>query len=78
MHIKVRVKTGAKNESVRSVSGSEFEISVREKPEQNAANRRVVELLALTLHIPATKLHIVKGHRKPSKILSVDTDSRAI
>jgi len=70
MHIKVRVKTGAKNESIREVSEGKFEISVREKPEANMANERVVALVALHLGVPVKKIRIVKGHHHPSKILS--------
>ena len=71
MHIKVRVKTGAKNESIREVSEGKFEIAVREKPEANMANERVVELVALYLKVPVKRVRIVKGHHHPSKILSV-------
>ena len=71
MHIKVRVKTGAKNESIREVSEGKFEISVREKPEANMANERVVALVALHLGVPVKKIRIVKGHHHQSKILSV-------
>ncbi|OGG53336.1 hypothetical protein A3C20_04755 [Candidatus Kaiserbacteria bacterium RIFCSPHIGHO2_02_FULL_55_25] len=71
MHVKVRVKTGAKNESIREVSEGKFEIAVREKPEANMANERVVELVALYLKVPVKRVRIVKGHHHPSKILSV-------
>ena len=71
MHIKVRVKTGAKNESIREVSEGKFEMSVREKPESNMANERVVELVALHLGVPVKKIRIVKGHHNQSKILII-------
>ena len=71
MHIKVRVKTGAKNESVRKISDVHFEVAVREKPENNAANARVIGLIAAKLGVPASKIRIIKGHHIPSKILSV-------
>ncbi|MEK7093281.1 MAG: DUF167 domain-containing protein [Patescibacteria group bacterium] len=70
MHIKVRVKTGAKNESIRELPDGRFEISVREKPEANMANNRVAELVAEHLGVSAKKVRIVKGHHHPSKILS--------
>ncbi len=70
MHIKVRVKTEAKNESVRELAVGRYEISVREKPEDNLANRRVIVLLAERLGIPAKNIRIIKGHHHPSKILS--------
>ncbi len=71
MYIKVRVKTGAKNETVRKVTDGIFEISVREKPEQNAANKRVLELIARELRIRASALRIVSGHHRPSKVLAI-------
>lgn len=75
MHIKVRVKTGAKNENIKKVSDDHYEISVREKPEANMANKRVLALIAVALKIPAARIRITKGHRSPSKILSIDSRS---
>lgn len=71
MYLKVRVKTKAKNESVKKVSADHYEVSVREKPEGNAANKRVLTLMARELGIPAARLRITKGHHSPSKILTV-------
>ena len=71
MHIKVRVKTGAKNEEVRKVSEDLFDISVREKPEQNMANDRVVALVARGLEVPASRVRIVRGHYRTSKTLQI-------
>lgn len=71
MHITVKVKTGAKNESVRRLSGERFEISVREKAEGNLANRRVLQLVAQHLGVPLKQVRITKGHHQPSKILSI-------
>ena len=86
MHIKVRVKTGAKNESIKQIvvphQNTEvqppylaFEVSVREKPEANMANKRVLALMAKALKIPAARIRITKGHHSPSKILSIDSHS---
>ena len=71
MHITVRVKTGAKQESVRKISADRFEITVREKPENNLANRRVVALVAIEFGVPASKIRVLKGHRRRSKTLSI-------
>jgi uncharacterized protein YggU (UPF0235/DUF167 family) len=71
MHIAVRVKTGAKSESIRKLSDGRFEIGVREKPENNLANRRVIALIALKFGVPASYVRIIKGHRRPSKLFSV-------
>ncbi len=71
MLIKVRVTTGAKNEKVKKVADDHFEISVREKPENNAANHRIIALVAMALRVPIKAVRIIKGHRSPSKILSI-------
>ena len=71
MYIKVRAKTGAKNESVHRVSAEHFEISVREKPKNNLANHRTIALIAAELGVAPAKIRIVKGHRSPSKTLSI-------
>lgn len=68
--IKVRIKTGAKNERIEKVA-DRYEVSVREKPERNAANARLLTLLARELHVAPERLRIVKGHRSPSKTITL-------
>lgn len=75
MHIKVRVHTGAKKEVVEEKSAAHLAIWVKEKPEQNRANRRVLELVAAHYRVPANRVHLVSGHHAPSKILLVDSES---
>lgn len=70
MLIKVRVKTGVKNDSIRKI-GDRYNIAVREKPEQNAANLKVLALLAAELGIPTKKLRITKGQHSPSKTITM-------
>ncbi len=71
MYIKVRVRTGAKKESVEQLAGDRFAISVKEPAERNQANERVVELVAMHFKISPAKIRIKSGHHSPSKILSV-------
>jgi uncharacterized protein YggU (UPF0235/DUF167 family) len=71
MLITVRVTTGAKKEAVRKISDDRFEISVREKPENNIANHRIVALVAIEFGVPESKIRILKGHRHRSKTLSL-------
>lgn len=72
MYIKVRVKTGRKKESIEQVSEASFKISVKEKPERNSANARIVKIIAERLGIPAKKVRIISGHHSPSKMLSIE------
>jgi len=72
MYIRVRVKTEMKKESMRKRSDTHFELSVKEKPLQNLANKRVIERIAAHFGVPIGKVRIVSGHHSPSKILSVE------
>lgn len=74
VYIKVKVNAGAKKEEIVRKSGISFQVSVKEKPLRNLANRRVVELLAKQFHLPPNKVRIVSGHHSGSKILSVDIE----
>jgi uncharacterized protein YggU (UPF0235/DUF167 family) len=44
---------------------------VREKPENNLANHRIVALVAIEFGVPASKISILKSHRHRSKTLSI-------
>lgn len=71
MYVKARVIAGVKKEAVHEVSKTHFEISVREKPLQNLANKRIIELIARHFKVPKKAVRIVSGHKSPSKILSI-------
>lgn len=72
MYVKVRVKAGAKNESIKKVA-DRYDISVREKAEGGMANARVLALVARQLGVAQKKILIIKGQRSPSKTLEVRT-----
>jgi len=69
--VHVKVRAGAKKESFLKLSETQFKISVKEKAEQNRANRRVIELVAAEFRISPEKVRILSGHHSPSKILVV-------
>ncbi|OGG79539.1 hypothetical protein A3A39_00830 [Candidatus Kaiserbacteria bacterium RIFCSPLOWO2_01_FULL_54_13] len=70
MYVKVRVKANARREEFEKVSETSFKISVREKAQEDAANRRVVELVAAHFKVPIKSVRIIRGHRTSSKVLS--------
>lgn len=72
MYLKVFVTPGARKEAVEEV-GDTLRIAVREPAEQNRANMRVRELVALRLGLPFGKVRILTGHRSRSKMMSIDT-----
>ncbi|MCA9354715.1 MAG: DUF167 domain-containing protein [Candidatus Kaiserbacteria bacterium] len=71
MYIRVRVKAGARKESVSRVSETEFHMSVREPAERNMANKRVRELLAGAVGARPEDVKIITGHHSPTKIFDV-------
>ena len=72
MYIKVEVLAGAKEESVEKTGCDSFVISVREKAEQNSANRRILELIRTEFGGRGVVVKIISGHHSPRKILSVE------
>lgn len=74
MYIRVRVLTGAREETLSKVSDDHFDVRVREKAERNMANKRVMQLIAQHFGILVGKVRIINGHHSPGKILSVDIE----
>lgn len=68
-YVRAVVSAGARRESIRQEPDGSFRIAVKEPAEQNAANRRVLVLVANALGLSARQLRIVSGHHKPSKML---------
>lgn len=71
MLIKVKTYPCAKKEEVIQIGQDAFKVSVREKPENGAANARARELLALYFAVPAGKVHLIKGARESHKIFEI-------
>jgi uncharacterized protein YggU (UPF0235/DUF167 family) len=72
MYIHVTVTAGARKESIKETKPNYFTISVREKPERNMANKRILELIAEHFGISASRVRITNGHRHPSKLLVIE------
>jgi uncharacterized protein YggU (UPF0235/DUF167 family) len=72
MYLKAKIKTRAKKEELKEISEDCFEISVKEKPEGNLANRRVIRLIAGHFGVSAGRVRIVNGHHHPHKLMIVE------
>ena len=70
MYIKVKVTANAKREVVEKISEDHYDISVKEKAENNKANKRVVEIISKIF--TCKNIKIISGHHSPSKILSIE------
>jgi len=71
MYVKITALTGQKQEFLREENNGRFVVSVKEKPEQNMANRKILEIIASYFKVPVSKVKIVSGHHKPSKIFDI-------
>lgn len=72
MYIRIRVKAGARKESVTKVSDTEFHVAVREPAERNLANKRVKELLAGACGARPEDVRLITGHHSPTKIFNIE------
>ncbi len=70
MYIKVKVITESRKEEIKKVKDDHYDISIREKAENNKANNRILEIFR-DLY-PNVSIKIISGHHSPSKILSID------
>lgn len=71
MQISVRVVAGAKMEGVEALPNNRFRVSVKAKAKAGAANERALELIAKHFGVTTKKVRIVRGHKTPSKIISI-------
>ncbi len=74
MYVKVRVYPVMKKEVVKKLAEHHFEIITKAPAEQNAANHRVRELIAVEYNVTEKQVRLVTGHHSPSKILEVISD----
>jgi uncharacterized protein YggU (UPF0235/DUF167 family) len=72
MYIKVAVIVNSKKENFVQKNKDHFEISVKDKAENNMANKKVIELLAKHFDISTKSIRIINGHHHPHKLLIVD------
>lgn len=70
MYVKVRAITKSKEEKVIKKTEDSYVIYVKEKPEMNVANKRLVAILKDITKMK--NVRIINGHHSPSKIFSVD------
>jgi uncharacterized protein YggU (UPF0235/DUF167 family) len=70
-YIKVRVKTKQKKEEIINKGKDSFEVSLKEKAEQGAANKRLLEILNNHYSYPMGGITIINGHHNPIKLLKV-------
>jgi uncharacterized protein YggU (UPF0235/DUF167 family) len=71
MYLHITVRPGTKKELFEKTKSETYVVSVKEEAKENAANTRVLELLALHLRVPKNKLRMRTGHRGRKKVIEV-------
>jgi len=72
MYIKVKIRAGAKEETIKKIRHDFYEISVKEKAERNNANKRILDIIRNIFS--CKNVRIVSGHHSPSKIINVENE----
>ena len=70
MYIKVKMRPNSRKEQIEKVSDDHYNVSVKEKAENNRANDRLLEIMRN--QFPNSIIRIISGHHSPSKILSIE------
>ncbi len=70
MHIKVKVKPNAKENSVTKVEDT-YVVSVTVPPIDGKANEKTIELLAHFFNLPKSKFKVLRGLSSRNKIVEI-------
>ena len=71
MYLKVKVVTKARAEKIEEDSKGGLKIWVKQEAENNAANKRVLELVRERFPRYNKSVRIINGHHHPSKLLEL-------
>lgn len=71
MKIFVKVKPNSKEESIKKLSETNFEICVKEPPVKGKANTAIIKVLANRFGVPISSVNIIIGHTSRQKIVEI-------
>lgn len=71
MKITVKVHPKSKVEKIEKISDTEFEIFFNVPPENNRANRKVVEMLAEYFEVSLSQVYILIGSHSKMKVFEI-------
>jgi uncharacterized protein (TIGR00251 family) len=67
VRLAIKVVPGASRDRIVGELGDALKIAVKKPPQDGAANRAVVQLIATGLGLPEANVTIVRGHGNPRK-----------
>ncbi|MBI1871547.1 MAG: DUF167 domain-containing protein [Chlamydiae bacterium] len=71
LKIFVKAKLKAKEECVKKIDETHFEVFVKEPPIEGRANRAIIETLAEFLNLPKSSLQIISGLTSKQKMIQI-------
>ena len=69
--LRVKAKTGAPEDAVIGVRGTELAVSVRARPEKGKANAEIIKLLSRTLSLSRDDVVLKNGASSPRKLFAL-------
>ena len=73
MKISVAIIPNSKAFEVIKIDESNYKIRVDAVPEDNKANKRLIEILSEYFNVPKSSIKILKGFKNRNKIVSIDS-----
>ena len=71
VRLSIKVVPGASRDRIVGELGDALKVSVKDPPQDGAANRSVAKLLAAALGLPEASVTIVRGHGNPRKSVQI-------
>lgn len=68
--LNIKIKPSSNRESIEKISDREYKIELKEPPENNKANIRLINLLAKEFKVPARNIRI-KNPKSRNKIVEL-------
>ncbi|MBI4222204.1 MAG: DUF167 domain-containing protein [Planctomycetes bacterium] len=72
MILSIRTQPGSSKNRIIGEYGGRLKLAVTAAPEKGRANKAVIELLADTLHISESSIHIISGESSRDKRLMIE------
>jgi len=70
MILHIKIKPNSKKELIQKVSDKEYKVELKEPPENNKANKRLINLLSKEFKVPAKNIKI-KTPSSRNKIIEI-------
>ena len=71
LRLSVKVVPGASRERIVGQLGDALKIAVAKPPQDGAANRAVIKLLAHSINVPEANITILRGQTQPRKQIRI-------